>query len=242
MVDSIRSKARRAAWTTDGDAPNYNPFARTRSDDGRLDEESGPELRSRSETHLEPAIEEQRRLESRQAEKEFPSPQHTGTAPPASVSTEKPLLMAPGRRTTYDERPQSPQGTIKESATASQKDFRNRLKFKNPLRKSTEESEGLDHVETKKSTKRRKAAFKRKIPIKHQMGALLFGTWINILLAAIPAGFAVYYTHRNPITVFCVNFIAIIPSSTLLSFSTDELGIRVGDKLEALLSMTFRQA
>jgi len=110
------------------------------------------------------------------------------------------------------------------------------------LRTFTEESEGLDSVETKKSTKseRQEAALRRKIPITDQMRALLFRTWINILLAAIPAGFAVYYTHRNPITVFCVNFIAIIPSSALLSHSMDELGVRVGDKLEALLGMTFR--
>jgi Ca2+:H+ antiporter len=209
LVDSIRSKARRAAWTTDGDAPNYNPFARTRSDDRRLDEESGLGLRSRSETHLEPTIEEQRQLESRQAGKEFPSLQHAGTAPPASASTEKPLLMAPGRRITDDENPQSPQGTRKESATTSdtligsQEGFRNRLAFKNPLRTFTEESERSTRSEGQK------AALRRKIPIAFQMRALLFGTWINILLAVIPAGFAVYYTHRNPITVFCVNFIAI---------------------------------
>ena len=83
--------------------------------------------------------------------------------------------MAPVRQVTDDESPQSPQGTSKESATTSdtlvgsQKSFRNRLKFKNPLRKNTEESESIDRVGTEKSTKseRQKAAFKRKIPIKH---------------------------------------------------------------------------
>jgi len=246
-LDAIRSKARRAAWTTNGDAPNYNPFARTRSNDKRPDEESGLGLRSRSETHIEPAIEEQRRLESRQAEKEFPGPQHAGTAPPASTSTEKPQLVAPDRQVIYDESPQSPQGTSKESATTgdtlvgSEKGFRNRLKFKNPLRKNSEESEGLDRVETEKSTKseRQKAALKGKIPIKNQIRSVLFGSWINLLLVAVPVGFVVNYLHINGVAIFVVNFIAIVPLAAMLSYATEEIALRVGETLGGLLNATF---
>lgn len=246
-LDSIRSKAHRAAWTTDGGVPNYNPFARTRSNDKRPDEESGLGLRSRSETHIEPALEEQRRLESRQAEKEFPSPQHAGTAPPASATAEKPPLMAPSRQVTYGESPQSPQDTSKESATTSdtlvgsQKGFRNRLKFKNLLRKNTEESDDLDRVGTGKSTKseRQEAAFKRKIPIKHQIRAVLFGSWINLLLVAVPVGFVVNYLHINGVAIFVVNFIAIVPLAAMLSYATEEIALRVGETLGGLLNATF---
>lgn len=249
-MHSIRSKAHRAAWTTDGGVPNYNPFARTRSNDKPPDEESGLGLRSRSETHLEPAIEEQRRLESRQAEKEFPSPQHAGTAPPASATTEKPPLMAPSRQVTYDESPQSPQDTSKESAITSDtlvgspKGFRNRLKLKSLLRKNTEESEGLDRVGTEKSTKseRQEAAFKRKIPVKRQIRAVLFGSWINLLLVAVPVGFVVNYLHINGVAIFVVNFIAIVPLAAMLSYATEEIALRVGETLGGLLNATFGNA
>ena len=246
-LDSIRSKAHRAAWTTNGGVPNYNPFARTQTNDKQLDEESDLGLRSRSETHLEPEIEGQRRLESRQAEKEFPSPQHADTAPPASATTEMPPLMAPGRQLTDDESPQSPQGTSKESAATSdtmvgsQKSFRNRLKFKNLLRNNTEESEGIDRVETEKSTKseRQKAAFKRKIPIGRQIRAVLFGSWINLLLAAVPVGFVVNYLDINGVAIFVVNFIAIVPLAAMLSYATEEIALRVGETLGGLLNATF---
>ena len=246
-LDSIRSKARRAAWTTDGDAPNYNPFARTRSNDKRPDEESGLGLRSRSDTHLEPVIEEQRRLESRQAEKEFPSPLHADTAPPASVTAEKPPLTNPSQQLPDDESPRSPQGTSKESATTgdtlvgSQKGFRNRLNIKVPLRKNTEESEGLRRVETEKSTKseRQKAAFKRQIPIGRQIRAVLFGSWINLLLVAVPVGFVANYLDINGVAIFVVNFIAIVPLAAMLSYATEEIALRVGETLGGLLNATF---
>ena len=230
-LDSIRSKAYRAAWTTDG--PKYNPFAQRSK---QPDEESGLGPRSLSETHLEPAIEEQRRLESRQAEKEFPGPQHAGTAPPASATTEKPPLMGPGQQMPHDESPQPLQGTCKESATTG-----DRLKFKNPLCKSTEENEGLDRVETEKSTKseRQKAAFKRQIPIKHQIGAVLFGSWVNLLLVAVPVGFVVNYLDINGVAIFVVNFIAIIPLAAMLSYATEEIALRVGETLGGLLNATF---
>ncbi|OCL14905.1 hypothetical protein AOQ84DRAFT_358492 [Glonium stellatum] len=75
----IRSKARRAAWKNNGKSPNYNPFARTRASDKRRDEE----------THLEPPIEEQQRLESRQTVKSFPTPQPVDTAPSLPGPTQK---------------------------------------------------------------------------------------------------------------------------------------------------------
>ena len=80
--------------------------------------------------------------------------------------------MAPNWQITYNKNPQSLQGTNKESATTntligSKKGFCNRLNFKNPLRKNTEESKG--YIKTKKSTKskRQKAVFKYKILIKY---------------------------------------------------------------------------
>ncbi|XTI92031.1 hypothetical protein V2W45_1513305 [Cenococcum geophilum] len=135
------------------------------------------------------------------------SPFYSLVPPPASATTEKPPLMAPGRQN-----------------------------------KSTEENEGLDRVETKKSTRseRQKAAFKRKIPIKHQIRAVLFGSWINLLLVAVPVGFVVNYLDINGVAIFVVNFIAIVPLAAMLSYATKEIALRVSKTLGRLLNATFR--
>lgn len=81
-------------------------------------------------------------------------------------------------------------------------------------------------------------ALKRKIPISDQLRAV-FHQWSTLLLPLVPAGFALNYTHSNEIAIFCVNLIAIVPSATVLAFTTDEVAIRMGDKIGALLNMTF---
>jgi len=57
--------------------------------------------------------------------------------------------------------------------------------------------------------------------------------------AFIPTGFALYYTQVNAVAVFCVNFIAVIPSASILAMAVDELIIRLGEGMGALLNMTF---
>jgi len=65
------------------------------------------------------------------------------------------------------------------------------------------------------------------------------GIALWLLWAFIPTGFAVNYTRQNPIIVFIINFIAIIPSSSLLAFGVDQSMMYLGDKLSAILSMSF---
>ncbi|KAF2808959.1 uncharacterized protein BDZ99DRAFT_509377 [Mytilinidion resinicola] len=52
-----------------------------------------------------------------------------------------------------------------------------------------------------------------------QVRAVVFGAWINVLLAFVPAG--------------------LFPSGAMLSFAIDELVLRLGDTFGGLLSMTF---
>jgi len=59
------------------------------------------------------------------------------------------------------------------------------------------------------------------------------------LLAFVPAGFAVNYTHQNAIVIFVINFLAVFPSGAILAFGIDEAMLYVGDKVGALLSMSF---
>jgi Ca2+:H+ antiporter len=250
-ADSVRSKARRAAWSQDGDIPNYNPFARTRSNDRRpIEDEESNVGRRHSDTHLEPTIVEHRRAESRQAEKEFPAPHHADTAPPTSATSEKPHGIDLANKIVENGESSSPVGTSKQSADTNdtfvpvqRSGFRNRMKFRNILRKDTEEDsdDGLQRTNTGVSEKsvKRKAALARKIPVMNQVRAALFGSWINVLLIMVPAGFAVNYAHLNGIVVFVVNFIAIIPLAATLSYATEELALRVGETLGGLLNASF---
>ncbi|KAK5453274.1 hypothetical protein LTR55_012160, partial [Exophiala xenobiotica] len=57
-----------------------------------------------------------------------------------------------------------------------------------------------------------------------------------------PIGIALYYAHINPVAVFIVNFIAIIPLAAMLSFATEGLALRVGDVLGGLLNASFGNA
>ena len=54
------------------------------------------------------------------------------------------------------------------------------------------------------------------------------------------AGFAVQYTGKGAVTVFAVNFIAIFPTVMVLADAADQLMLRTGDNLGALINATFR--
>jgi len=75
-----------------------------------------------------------------------------------------------------------------------------------------------------------------------QAKAVLFGSWVNVLLICVPVGFAVRYAHLNGYAVFIVNFIAIVPLAAMLSFATEELALYVGETLGGLLNASFGNA
>lgn len=81
-----------------------------------------------------------------------------------------------------------------------------------------------------------------KFTFKNQFRAAFLSSWINILLLVAPVGIILEATHQNPIAVFVVNFIAIIPLAALLSYATEEIALRVGETLGGLLNATFGNA
>ena len=83
---------------------------------------------------------------------------------------------------------------------------------------------------------------KKKFTAWSQLHATLFNSWINVLLIASPVGIAVYYAHVNPVAVFVINFIAIIPLAAMLSYATEEIALRVGEVLGGLLNASFGNA
>lgn len=84
----------------------------------------------------------------------------------------------------------------------------------------------------------RRQALKPNLTLWLQLKAIFYN-WPSVLIPLVPAGFVVNYTHQSPISIFCVNFLAIVPSAVALSFATDEVAIRFGDKVGALLNMAF---
>lgn len=89
---------------------------------------------------------------------------------------------------------------------------------------------------------KRKTSKHPPIPVMQQLKNALL-SWINILLVLVPVGFALRYAGGvDPIVVFVVNFIAIIPLAGLLSFATEELATYCGENLGGLLNATFGNA
>ena len=75
-----------------------------------------------------------------------------------------------------------------------------------------------------------------------QIREVLLSSWINILLIFSPIGIAVFYAEINPVAVFVINFIAIIPLAAMLSFATEEIARRTGDVIGGLLNASFGNA
>lgn len=87
----------------------------------------------------------------------------------------------------------------------------------------------------------RKMFLDEPIPVGQQLKTVLFPSWytINWLLVAIPVGIALHLTHQDPLAVFIVNFVAIVPLAAMLGMATEELALRVGEVIGGLLNASF---
>lgn len=207
-----------------------------------------------SEANIQPTIEEQRRLESRQNQQEFPLPKHAGTEPQVSPTSARGLDTVPDFTGEKGPTPVTNGEAKKESAdisddttVANSSGVTKRAKFKNIFRNSHdgEEHNELERVDSEALSleERKRRAHKRKIPVGQQIHAVLFSSWINLLLVFVPVGFAVFYSKKvGPVPIFIINFVAIIPLAAMLSYATEELAIRVGETLGGLLNATFGNA
>ncbi|KAL4786797.1 Sodium/calcium exchanger protein-domain-containing protein [Aspergillus varians] len=83
---------------------------------------------------------------------------------------------------------------------------------------------------------------KQKFTAVGQFKATVLNSWINVLLIAAPVGIALNYVDVDPVAVFVVNFIAIIPLAAMLSFATEEIAFRTGETIGGLLNATFGNA
>ncbi|RYO91865.1 hypothetical protein DL766_006122 [Monosporascus sp. MC13-8B] len=76
----------------------------------------------------------------------------------------------------------------------------------------------------------------------HVMKAVLLSSPLNLLLVFVPIGIVAGVTGWDPVAVFVINFLAIIPLAAVLSFATEEISVRLGDALGGLLNATFGNA
>lgn len=65
---------------------------------------------------------------------------------------------------------------------------------------------------------------------------------VNVLLVFVPLGIISGAIGWNPTVIFILNFLAIIPLASLLSFATEELSVKLGQTLGGLLNATFGNA
>lgn len=72
-----------------------------------------------------------------------------------------------------------------------------------------------------------------------QLRATVFGSWVNVLLICVPVGIGLNFSNVNRVAVFVINFLAIIPLAGMLSYSTEEISLRVGETLGGLLNASF---
>jgi Ca2+:H+ antiporter len=71
---------------------------------------------------------------------------------------------------------------------------------------------------------------------------VLKSNYVNVLLVFVPLGIVAGATGWNPTAVFLLNFFAIVPLASLLSFATEELSTKLGQTLGGLLNATFGNA
>ena len=76
----------------------------------------------------------------------------------------------------------------------------------------------------------------------HTSWQVLISNYVNVLLVFVPLGIISGALHWNPTVVFILNFFAIMPLASLLSFATEELSVPLGQTLGGLMNATFGNA
>lgn len=70
----------------------------------------------------------------------------------------------------------------------------------------------------------------------------LKSNYVNVLLVFVPLGILSGALGWNPTLVFVLNFLAIMPLASLLSFATEELSVKLGETIGGLMNATFGNA
>jgi hypothetical protein len=71
---------------------------------------------------------------------------------------------------------------------------------------------------------------------------VLRSNYVNVLLVFVPLGIVAGELGWAPVLVFSLNFLAIIPLASLLSFATEELSAEMGQTIGGLCNASFGNA
>jgi len=78
--------------------------------------------------------------------------------------------------------------------------------------------------------------------VAHLTWLTLSSNYVNFLLVFVPLGIVFGALHKDPTAVFVLNFLAIIPLASLLSFATEELSAELGQTIGGLMNASFGNA
>lgn len=78
--------------------------------------------------------------------------------------------------------------------------------------------------------------------VAHLTWSTVVRDYVNVLLVFVPLGIISGALHWDAAAVFTLNFFAIIPLASLLSFATEELAATMGQALGGLMNATFGNA
>jgi hypothetical protein len=76
----------------------------------------------------------------------------------------------------------------------------------------------------------------------HVLRVTLCGSYANLLLVFVPLGIIAGAQEWDPSAVFIINFLAIFPLASVLSFATEELAKSVGQTVGGMVNATFGNA
>ncbi|KAI9877521.1 MAG: hypothetical protein M1830_003662 [Pleopsidium flavum] len=172
-----------------------------------------------------------------QTEKEYPSPTHASTMPPRSAGTVGPATVSRAEEYSHDSTPGTSDTIVPGDAGNDNQPRKRKKGFLARFGKKGKDDDEMQRTMTSESKKSQ-----QKFSFVGQLKATLLNSWINVLLIAVPVGIALNYVHVNPVIIFVVNFIAIIPLAAMLSYATEEIALRTGETIGGLLNASFGNA
>ncbi|KAE8144692.1 sodium/calcium transporter [Aspergillus avenaceus] len=230
-----RRQARNLAWYDhDGEPSTHNPFKKFRARPRRSDSIQLESRLTPIRTAGEVPLDEERRRRKDMTDG-LKGPEHADSFPPESSGTDQVVRMdsADGAGTERSNEP------INVSHQTEPDEEQIGMPRKRKTFMSTVGGKSVDETD---SEALEDEAEKPKFTAMGQLKATLFNSWINVLLFAAPVGIALKYVDVDPVAVFVVNFVAIIPLAAMLGYATEEIAMRTGETIGGLLNASFGNA
>ncbi|OQE96442.1 hypothetical protein PENNAL_c0001G08235 [Penicillium nalgiovense] len=228
-MHKIRSAARASAWY----GPSFNPFQKIQTRSHRSNSMQLEGGLAHSQTLGELSADQQRQREMHDG---INVPEYSNTFGPEFAGSDHETNKSPPEPSMASQDPinvSSVRGIDTETVGSAQA----RQRKGGILGKFKHRHDDDDEWEDKKSL-----SDKQTFTFASQLRATVLNSWINVLLIAAPVGIVLYAVGANPIAIFVVNFIAIIPLAAMLSFATEEIALRTSETIGGLLNASFGNA